>query len=196
MSDTDKPDKALAENLAVALVHYPVLNKPGDEVVSSVTTLDVHDFARVCRTYGVSNLYIITPVKAQQRLVERLSRHWIEGFGAGYNPHRKEALECLKVVDTIDDMIDNFKLSGDGVELITTAARKAAGTVGYQEARQRMAKMERAALLFGTGHGLAPSVMERSALRLSPVEGADEFNHLPVRCAAAIILDRLLGRWR
>lgn len=178
----------------MALVHYPVLNKQGDLVTSSVTTLDVHDFARVCRTFGVAELYIVTPLATQRRLVERMTKHWMEGFGASYNPHRKEALTHVKVVDSVEHMLDNFQLPPGEAKIITTGAKTAPDTVSCEVAKKRIETFERAALLFGTGHGLAKSVMDMADMRLAPIEGADEYNHLPVRCAAAIILDRLLGR--
>jgi hypothetical protein len=188
------PDAKIAAKLAVALVHHPVLNRRGEEVTSSVTTIDVHDFARTCRTYGVKDLFIITPIKTQQRLVERLSRHWTHGYGAEFNPSRKEALTCVKVVDSVDDMIDNLKLTASEITLVTTGAKSTETATGYLEARRVLEGDGRFALLFGTGHGLAPQVMSRASLRLAPIEGVDGFNHLPVRCAAAIILDRLIGQ--
>lgn len=185
----------LGAKLAVGLVHHPVLNKTGDVVTSSVTTLDVHDIARICRTYGVPEFFIITPLNAQKRLVERLTEHWIEGAGGGHNPHRKDALRSVKVVDSIDDMIDNFQFGDGKVSIITTGAKEpvGGGCATYGDARERLESMNRAVLLFGTGHGLAPSVMEMTDLRLEPIEGVGDFNHLPVRSAVAIILDRLLG---
>lgn len=193
MSELEK-SRLIAENLAVALVHHPVSDKQGKEVTSSVTTIDVHDFARTCRTYGIANLYIITPLATQRRLVERLSTHWMEGYGAAYNPSRKEALGCVKVVDTIDDMVDNFSFRGGAVKLAATGAKSSGPVMDYGAARDYLSQCGRAALLFGTGHGLAKSVMDRADVRLAPIEGLkDGFNHLPVRCAAAIIMDRLLG---
>ncbi|MDH5639236.1 MAG: RNA methyltransferase, partial [Nitrospinota bacterium] len=85
-------DSSPASRLAVGLIHHPVVNRSGDTVTSSVTSLDVHDLARVCRTYGVGGLYIVTPLEAQARLVERLIGHWTQGYGSGVNPERKEAL--------------------------------------------------------------------------------------------------------
>ncbi len=181
--------------LSVGLVHYPVLNKFGDVVTSSVTTLDVHDIARICRTFGAGPLYIITPNKTQQRLVERVMKHWIEGFGAEYNPDRKEALTLLKVVDTIDDMIENLKVErgAENIRLIVTSAMDAPDAIGFDEARERIEKSESCILLFGTAHGLADPVMDRADMRLKPIEGAGEYNHLPVRSAVAIIIEKLTG---
>jgi hypothetical protein len=49
-------------------------------------------------------------------------------------------------------------------------------------------------LLFGTGWGLTEEVLAAADRRLEPIQGAGDFNHLSVRAACAITLDRLLGR--
>jgi hypothetical protein len=49
-------------------------------------------------------------------------------------------------------------------------------------------------LLFGTGQGLSPACIERVDFILPPVSGITDFNHLSVRSAAAIVLDRWLGQ--
>ena len=41
--------------------------------------------------------------------------------------------------------------------------------------------------------GLAPEVTERADIQLEPVRGPSNYNHLSVRSAAAVILDRLRG---
>ena len=95
-------------NIHLALVHFPVYNKIGEVVVSSVTTLDVHDISRVCRTYGVGTFYVVTPLKTQQELVERLVGHWLNGHGAEYNPTRKEALLKTVVKNNLDDAVKDI----------------------------------------------------------------------------------------
>ena len=47
------------------------------------------------------------------------------------------------------------------------------------------------ALMLGTGWGLAPELFDRGWPVLTCIQGAEEYNHLPVRAAAAIIFDRL-----
>ncbi|MDH5509626.1 MAG: RNA methyltransferase [Nitrospinota bacterium] len=183
-----------ASRLAVGLIHYPVVNRAGDTVTSSVTSLDVHDLARVCRTYGVGGLYIVTPLEAQARLVERLIGHWTAGYGSQVNPERKEALTGVKVVDTIEDMLDNFGLGIEGAAVMVTSAREGPDTVGYAEGRKVLEGASRAALLFGTAHGLARQAMDLATVRLAPIPGVKEYNHLPVRSAVSIIMDRLLGQ--
>ena len=182
------------ENLSVGLVHHPVVNSLGQKVTTSVTTLDIHDMARICRTYGVGALFIVTPLLAQQTLVKRLVKHWREGVGASKNPTRKEALTVVEVVDTIDQLLDNPQFEEMRPLLITTGAKGSADDSSFEEVKEVIGSTSRVVLLFGTGSGLAPEVFERADLKLAPIEGSGDFNHLPVRSAAAIILDRLLGR--
>ena len=49
-------------------------------------------------------------------------------------------------------------------------------------------------ILFGTGWGLCEEVIDGADIVLSPICGETEYNHLSVRSAAAIVLDRLLGK--
>lgn len=183
-----------APRIAVALVHHPVVNKTGQTVTSSVTTIDVHDMARICKTYGACELYIVTPLEAQKRMVERITRHWTEGYGAKSNPHRKEALLLVKVVDSVDDILHNYQFGAGGARLVTTSAKESETAVSYQDARSIINNSDGAVILFGTASGMADSVMEKADVRLKPLEGVGDYNHLPVRCAAAIIMDRLFGR--
>ncbi len=57
--------------LAAGLIHYPVLNKRGEVMTTPVTILDVHDMARLCRTYDAAALHVITPFKSQRRLIKK-----------------------------------------------------------------------------------------------------------------------------
>ena len=48
-------------------------------------------------------------------------------------------------------------------------------------------------LIFGTGWGLTEEMVKSCDYILEPVWGRGDFNHLSVRSAASIILDRLLA---
>lgn len=48
-------------------------------------------------------------------------------------------------------------------------------------------------LVFGTGWGLTPEITERADVIPEPICGPTDYNHLSVRSAAAVILDRLRG---
>jgi hypothetical protein len=60
---------------------------------------------------------------------------------------------------------------------------------------KRLARADRpVVLVFGTAWGLAPEVVRDADFRLAPISGPGEYNHLAVRSAVAIILDRIAGR--
>jgi len=184
----------LRSNIHLALVHFPVYDKTGEIVVSSVTTLDVHDISRICRTYGVSGFYVVTPLKTQQALVDRLIGHWLTGYGAVYNPTRKEALLKTQVKNSLQDVVSDIEQQcGEKPRTIVTDARKFPRNIGYDAMRQEMGKESPYLLIFGTGWGLERNIIENADFVLSPIEGLDKYNHLPVRAAIAIILDRLAG---
>lgn len=184
----------MRSNIHLALVHFPVYDKTGEIVVSSVTTLDVHDISRICRTYGVSGFYVVTPLKTQQALVDRLIGHWLTGYGAVYNPTRKEALLKTQVKNSLQDVVSDIEQQcGEKPRTIVTDARKFPRNIGYDAMRQEMGKESPYLLIFGTGWGLERNIIENADFVLSPIEGLDKYNHLPVRAAIAIILDRLAG---
>ena len=188
-------DKADYSNIHLALVHFPVYNKVGEIVVSSVTTLDVHDISRVCRTYGAGSFYVVTPLKTQKELVERMVGHWMKGFGAEYNPTRKDALQQTKVIKSLDEVIKELtEQSGEKPRVVVTSAKEVPNSIGYKSLREKLSEDGGPVLLvFGTGWGLEKNLIKNADYVLEPIQGNSGFNHLPVRGAIAIILDRLLG---
>ena len=79
--------------LFVALLHFPVYNKAREIVATSLTTLNLHDLARLTATYGASGCYVVTPLQRQRELARQMITHWTQGYGATYNPTRAEALQ-------------------------------------------------------------------------------------------------------
>ncbi len=178
----------------IVLVHHPVVNKIGEIIGSAVTNLDLHDIARAARTYGVDNYYIVTPYEDQQGLVNEILEHWKSGHGAQYNPARKEALELIRLGDSLESVIGMITAKrGHAPLLLTTSARMQEKTLSYSDVRAKIKNKESILLLFGTAHGLAPQVMEMTDYSLPPVGADTGYNHLSVRSAVSIILDRLLG---
>ena len=188
----------MTAEIHIALVHYPVLNKTGDIVATAVTNLDIHDNARSARTFDVASYHIITPLDAQVELVSRILTHWRDGFGARRVPNRVDAMNLVQVQRSLDDAV--AAIVGERElrpVLVATAARRVGPTVGYAALRARMrAEDGPFLLLFGTGYGLAPEVIEAADLVLEPIGVPEEWNHLSVRAAVAITLDRLCGAGR
>lgn len=181
--------------LFVALVHYPTVNKLGKVVTTSVTNFDIHDIARASRTYGVARYFIVTPMELQQQFTRRILTHWREGAGADYNPSRKEALTDVEVVGDLaaagESIMRDF---GREALWVATSARKYPHGISCASLRARLAADESVCLIFGTGSGLHPQVVEEADMVLEPIYGPTPWNHLSVRSAVSIYLDRLLGR--
>lgn len=183
--------------LYLGLLHYPVVDRGGRRIASAITTLDLHDLSRVARTYGVKGFSVVTPLEDQQRLAASVLRHWTEGFGATYNPHRKEALELLSVSPSLQETVTVIReREGERPLLVATdAARQRERSLCYEEAGRMLRSGHLMMLLFGTAWGLDKEVIEEADYILEPIEGITGYNHLPVRAAAAITLDRLVGRY-
>ena len=181
--------------LYIGLVHYPVYNKHHQTIASAVTTFDLHDIARVARTYDVKKFFVITPLVDQQELVERVKRHWTEGFGATYNKNRKEAIELITTVPSLELAVDDITaMEGEAPLMIATdATRQEDRSVSFKKMRQIIQDDNLVFLLFGTAWGLDKTIMSRSNFNLHPIVGRSGYQHLSVRAAAAIILDRLAG---
>jgi hypothetical protein len=182
--------------LFVALIHYPVVDRNGRIVTSAITSLDLHDIARSARTYGATAFFVIHPVADQREFAGRVLEHWETGHGRQFDSRRQEALGLIRVVTNLDEaIILAERIAGSPPLIVYTSARPSGG-IGYAELRARLERADGAPvmLLFGTGFGMAPAMLERADLALAPVLGPGEYNHLSVRAAAGIILDRLRGR--
>lgn len=181
-------------SLNIALVHHPVVNKRAEVIGSAVTNLDLHDIARMARTYGVENYFITTPYNDQQLLIKELLKHWQTGHGATYNPARKEALSIVSLCESVDEVIGRlFEQYAKRPLVVTTSAHRRSNTIPYGELRNIIDQNEPVLLLFGTAHGLSPELMQNADATLPPIAGRTTYNHLSVRSAASVIIDRLLG---
>jgi hypothetical protein len=182
-----------------ALVHYPVRDRAGQTVTTAVTNLDVHDIARSARTFGLRGYSIVTPIEAQHALVQRIIEHWTLGAGRRRIPERHVALALCESATNLEQVIAAIQTrEGKPPCLVATAARAMPNRplTSFAQARELFTGSADVPylILFGTGYGLADSIIESADLLLEPIEGAGDYNHLSVRAAAAIVLDRLLGK--
>jgi hypothetical protein len=184
--------------LYLALIHYPVVNRRGEIIASAITNLDLHDMARSARTFNVAACYVVTPLRDQGELAGDLIRHWCEGEGFRQHPERGSALRHLRVVESLDAAREDIRRESGMLPVMwATSARETTGGLAHSLARRALRAAEGPCLvLFGTAWGLAESVLDEADAILEPIRGVDGYNHLSVRCAAAIILDRLLGEDR
>jgi hypothetical protein len=177
-------------------MHHPTLDKNGKIITSAITALDLHDFSRLARTYGLGGVYAQTNLPQQAALLTRLLSHWVEGYGAEYNPNRKEALSVLEMVSSLEEAADRVEEKWGAKPLVAVTSARLDGPprLGYREVSQRLKEEARPSLiLFGTGWGLAPEVLEKCDFVIEPIGSPSGYNHLSVRSAASITVDRLFG---
>ncbi|NPA40900.1 MAG: RNA methyltransferase [Aquificae bacterium] len=186
------------ENVSIALVHYPAMDREGKTIVTSFTTMDLHDIARPARAYEVRRFYIVQPIDAQRLVIERQINYWLSEEGRTANPTRYEIVQLVSLKYTLDEVVEDIERErGKRPLLVGTDARTYPNTVGYKELSEEIHKREEEFLIvFGTGYGIPPDMMRTFDYILEPIYGAGDWNHLSVRNAVAIILDRLFSRNR
>ncbi|QQR88873.1 MAG: hypothetical protein IPJ88_11640 [Myxococcales bacterium] len=114
-----------SKNIFIGLVHYPIRDRAGGTVSTAVTNLDIHDLARLARSYGLGGYYLITPISAQRELSARVLKHWLDGPGKSRVPERSEALKTVRVVSNVEQACESIR--GETTSdpfLWVTAARK------------------------------------------------------------------------
>jgi len=186
----------LSSNLFMALLHHPVYKKNGEIITTSITPMDLHDIARSCLTFGVEQYYVVNPLPTMKHLANRISEFWRSDYGSQYNRTRTDAFAIMTIVDHLEDCLSDIeKRTGQRVCLVATSAKRMENSITFQAFREKIESESTPYLiLLGTGYGLIHELIKRCDYLLEPIEGAGEYNHLSVRSAAAIMLDRLCGK--
>ncbi len=171
-------------------------------MTTAVTNMDIHDISRSARTYGARGYFLVTPLEVQHDLVKRILGHWKDERTREHHPDRVEAVSLARLAHDFDEVKAAIRAEhGEDPEVVLTDARSFPNSVSYADYRRELEdpgrKRKPVALVFGTGWGVSESFYPEVHRILAPVygPGGDEgYNHLSVRAAAAIILDRLLGQ--
>jgi tRNA (guanine37-N1)-methyltransferase len=210
----NRPPKKPCKNLSLALLHYPVLDKEQNTAHASLTNLDIHDIARSACTYGLANFFVAGLQDDQELILKSVLEHWVRGAGGKSNPDRKTALSRISSAKNLESVLEQMEQKTGERPLIWGSSadyRKEDFLPNSRKNKQKKADLHKriisfdeagkilythsAVLLLGTGHGLAPEILEQCDHLLPPVRRFAEYNHLSVRSAGAVLLDRLLGEW-
>ena len=186
----------------IALLHFPIVNRKGALVTTAVTNMDIHDISRSARTFGVKKYFIVTPIVDQHELVDRILGHWRTDQSRTYHPDRVEAVSLVRLAHNFEEVKAAIHAEhGQNPEVVLTDARPLPNSVSYADYRQELSEPGRppkpVLLVFGTGWGVSDTFYPEVHRILAPVygpEGSQGYNHLSVRSAVAIILDRLFGK--
>ena len=173
-------------------------NRHGQVVTTAVTNMDIHDIARSCKTFGIKKYFLMTPIKVQHELVERILGHWRTEKSRLYHPDRFEAISLVGLAHSFQEVKDEIEREeGEAPEVVLTTARVLPGAISYKSYRREVScgRKKPCLLVFGTGWGVAEEFYSEVHKILMPILGpGSEYNHLSVRSAVAIILDRLFGK--
>ncbi|PWJ95388.1 hypothetical protein C7380_10515 [Oceanotoga teriensis] len=185
----------MLNKLYVALIHYPILGREEQIISTAITNFDIHDISRSCRTYNIKNFYMVSNLPAQRKIVNNVVDYWREGYGSTYNPNRKDALSVFKIVEYLEDAIEDIeKIENEKPKIVFTSAKPREKAIDFSELSKVIEEEEAPILiLYGTGWGMPEEIRDICDYDLEPIRGNSDFNHLSVRAAVAISLDRLIG---
>jgi len=166
-------------------------------VTTALTNFDVHDLARSVMTYGLAALHIVTPVTSQRDKAEHIAALWMADEAG---EHRAQALRRVRTQPSIEATIDAIASEhGRAPIVVATSARQGAFASAARRTSDELVAEASAdpaplLILLGTGWGLAEPLIPSVTRVLAPIDGGSGWNHLSVRSAGAVILDRLFGR--
>lgn len=187
----------MSRNFNVILLHENMVDKQAKLITTSLTLIDVHDICRSSCTYGADRVFIAHPSHALRKLARVLQKHWDEGYGATYNPDRKEALSLVRIVTSLDEAIHALELeTGYPPILFATSAKDSETRLSFENAKKLINDPENKRpflMMLGTGWGMSEELLSRAHYILQPLKGPVPYNHLSVRSACAILLDRIFG---
>jgi hypothetical protein len=181
----------------VGLMHYPIFNRNKEIVATTITHFDVHDIARICRSYGVKKYHLIHPALEQLMFVSRLKEHWSLGLGKDFNPLRAEAMKIVETAESLTSLKDDqgfYKVyatsakdhlefprigfSGLIEELKELKHNSVHQTVKNEAHRDSIPHLDsnsiatkKILIIFGTGSGLVKSVFEDCDALIEPIVG-------------------------
>lgn len=191
------PRLRAGRNLSFCLCHHPVRLEKNRIGTSSLTNLDIHDIARISRSYGMGPFYVLTPLEDQLAIMANILSHWRERVDPSEHGDRQRALEHVCAVRDFAELHEAaVKYYGMEPEFLATSASwqrgKKAPVPLAPKAVREICGQSPVVILLGTARGLDMDSLDIKCRMLRPLRFLNE-NHLSVRSAAAILADRILG---
>lgn len=188
----------LRKRTHLALVHHPVVDRVNTVITTALTNFDIHDLARSTMTFGLAGYHIVTPITSQREKAEHIARLWSEDE---QGEHRAAALRLIRTATSVDEVIASITADHGGIAptVVATSAKSTSFPAALRRTTTELlaetaTQPAPVLILLGTGWGLADWLIPSVSRVLAPIEGGSDWNHLSVRSAGAIILDRLFGR--
>jgi len=184
-------------DIYIGLVHHPVYNKNKEIVTTSLTNLDIHDIARTSKTFALKKYFIINPQPSQKEIFMRIKKFWQTDIAQEYNIARFNAFDIIEYVNSITEAKEIIKEKSTAEpKTFATSARNFPNCTGYDRTKKIIAASNSCLILFGTAHGLTEEVMKNCDYIIEKIKGRQDYNHLSVRSAIAITLDRIISDYK
>jgi len=183
-------------NHYVALMHTQVLVKSAGTGDTSITSIDIHDIARSSATYGIKNYFVVSRFEDQHMIMATFLKFWKSEEGKKYNFSRYNAVSRVEPTRSFEEVLNKIKkIEGKEPIVIATSAKNYENLpeIDFYSQGKIWEQNRPVLILLGTGQGLCDDLLKKCDYILLPVQGIPDYNHLSVRSAAAIILDRWLG---
>jgi hypothetical protein len=99
----------LNHNVFIALLHFPAMDREGRTIITSFTTMDLHDIARPARAYEINTFYIVQPVDAQRAVIKKQIEYWSSEEGLKTNPTRAETVSLVQLAYNLEEVIEDIQ---------------------------------------------------------------------------------------
>jgi len=131
----------LNHNIFIAPLHFPAMDREGRTIITSFTTMDLHDIARPVRAYEINTFYIVQPVDAQRAMIKKQIEYWSSEEGLKTNPTRAETVRLVRLAYNLEEVIEDIQnIRGRMPKLGGTAARTYPNTVSYEFLKREIEK--------------------------------------------------------
>lgn len=152
--------------------------------------MDMHDISRISATYGLGGYFVIHPDEKMRNIAHKLSGHWTTGDGKNRNSDRYDAIKNMKIVPDLDAAKTEIKkIHGEEPVTIGTTARKKEKSKPLSHILKQ--KKSPFLILFGTAGGIEDNFLDSLDIILEPIVTGSGYNHLSVRSAVSIFIDRI-----
>jgi hypothetical protein len=85
------------------------MDREGRTIITSFTTMDLHDIARPARAYEINTFYIVQPVDAQRAVIKKQIEYWSSEEGLKTNPTRAETVSLVRLAYNLEEVIEDIQ---------------------------------------------------------------------------------------
>lgn len=178
--------------LYLALIHYPAVNRRGKIITATVEAFDFYDISRISLTYPITTFFIVNPLEAQKKFALRLLT---KGCVREKDVKRRKVFSKTEWQPDLETVIENITNETNTQPLIVaTSAKRYSNTISFGQIGEWLQQNQPILLLFGKAWGMPPELVAKADYILESIDAGTGYNHLSVRSAVSIIVDRIFRK--